>query len=58
MVRWLRQVGLDASGFDTEYGDEDDPQGEAPAAAVAQAIVEPGTEAAGEESEAGEVSDA
>ena len=23
MVRWLRQVGLDASGFDTEYGDED-----------------------------------
>ena len=21
MVRWLRQVGLDASGFDTEYGD-------------------------------------
>ncbi len=25
MVRWLRQVGLDASGFDTEYGDEDDP---------------------------------
>jgi putative mRNA 3-end processing factor len=24
MVRWLRQVGLDASGFDTEYGDEDE----------------------------------
>jgi putative mRNA 3-end processing factor len=23
MVRWLRQVGLDASGFDTEYGDGD-----------------------------------
>jgi len=23
MVRWLRQVGIDASGFDTEYGDED-----------------------------------
>ena len=23
MVRWLRQVGLDAAGFDTEYGDED-----------------------------------
>ena len=24
MVRWLRQLGLDASGFDTEYGDEDE----------------------------------
>ena len=24
MVRWLRQQGLDASGFDTEYGDEDE----------------------------------
>ncbi len=47
LVRWLRQVGLDASGFDTEYGDEDDPVGEA--------IAEAGTEAAGE---AGEVADA
>ena len=24
MVRWLRQNGLDAAGFDTEYGDEDE----------------------------------
>jgi putative mRNA 3-end processing factor len=24
MVRWLRQIGLDAKAFDTEYGDEDD----------------------------------
>ncbi|ALK98332.1 hypothetical protein AB595_07200 [Massilia sp. WF1] len=24
MVRWLRQLGLDAKAFDTEYGDEDD----------------------------------
>jgi putative mRNA 3-end processing factor len=24
MVRWLRQQGLDAKGFDTEYGDEDE----------------------------------
>ena len=23
MVRWLRQIGLDASGFDTEYGDDE-----------------------------------
>jgi putative mRNA 3-end processing factor len=23
MVRWLRQVGLDASGFETEYGDDE-----------------------------------
>ncbi|GGE63518.1 ligase-associated DNA damage response exonuclease [Massilia psychrophila] len=30
MVRWLRQLGLDASGFDTEYGDD-----EAEAAAAA-----------------------
>jgi putative mRNA 3-end processing factor len=26
MVRWLCQQGLDAAGFDTEYGDEDDEQ--------------------------------
>jgi putative mRNA 3-end processing factor len=24
MVRWLCQIGLDAAGFDTEFGDEDD----------------------------------
>jgi putative mRNA 3-end processing factor len=24
MVRWLRQIGLDAKAFETEYGDEDD----------------------------------
>ena len=24
LVRWLRQIGLDASGFDTEYGHEED----------------------------------
>jgi putative mRNA 3-end processing factor len=37
MVRWLRQSGLDASGFDTEYGDEDEAAtpGEAAAAAPA-----------------------
>ena len=55
MVRWLRQVGLDASGFDTEYGNEDDAAVDAP---PAQAMVAPGKEAAGEASEAGEVSDA
>ena len=43
MVRWLRQVGLDASGFDTEYGDEDNEAsdavvpGPAPAAEVTDA---------------------
>ena len=26
MVRWLCQQGLEAAGFDTEYGDEDDEQ--------------------------------
>jgi putative mRNA 3-end processing factor len=33
MVRWLTENGLDAQGFKTEYGDEDDQ--EAPAAAPA-----------------------
>jgi putative mRNA 3-end processing factor len=34
MVRWLRQIGLDAKAFDTEYGDEDDESvGTGPAAA-------------------------
>jgi putative mRNA 3-end processing factor len=30
MVRWLCQQGLDAAGFDTEYGDDDDDVGIAP----------------------------
>ena len=30
MVKWLRQQGLDAAGFDTEYGDDDDDVGIAP----------------------------
>jgi putative mRNA 3-end processing factor len=29
MVRWLRQIGLDAKAFDTEYGAEDDEDDEA-----------------------------
>jgi putative mRNA 3-end processing factor len=41
MVRWLRQNGLDASGFDTEYGDDEaEPEPEpdaAPQAAAAEA---------------------
>jgi len=37
LVRWLRQQGLDASGFETEYGDEDEAGGEAPASAAAGA---------------------
>ncbi|MFP5392377.1 MAG: ligase-associated DNA damage response exonuclease [Gammaproteobacteria bacterium] len=37
MVRWLRQMGLDASGFDTEYGDEDEAVGVAGAEASAVA---------------------
>ena len=36
MVRWLRERGLQAQGFATEYGDEDEPaataQGEGAAA--------------------------
>jgi putative mRNA 3-end processing factor len=30
MVKWLCQQGLDAAGFDTEYGDDDDDVGMAP----------------------------
>ena len=37
MVRWLRQLGLDASGFDTEYGDEDEADAVAPLAEGADA---------------------
>jgi putative mRNA 3-end processing factor len=35
MVRWLRQLGLDAAGFDTEYGDDE--AEEAAGAAAAEA---------------------
>ena len=40
MVRWLRQQGLDASGFDTEYGDEDEAQAVAVATVDAADAVE------------------
>ncbi len=45
MVRWLCQNGLDAKGFDTEYGDEEEDDA-APSAAPAKAG-EPGGAAAG-----------
>jgi putative mRNA 3-end processing factor len=32
MVRWLTEVGLDARGFKTEYGDEDDQDAPSPSA--------------------------
>jgi len=52
MVKWLCQQGLDAAGFDTEYGDDDDDVGIAPQPATE-------AEAATEKQEAeGEVSDA
>jgi putative mRNA 3-end processing factor len=37
MVRWLRQQGLDAGGFDTEFGDEDEAAATEPAAAAGEA---------------------
>jgi putative mRNA 3-end processing factor len=37
MVRWLRQAGLDASGFNTEYGDDEAEDGAAPAAEASDA---------------------
>jgi putative mRNA 3-end processing factor len=45
MVRWLRQVGLDASGFDTEYGDDE--ADVAVAEPVAEAVAEPATKTPG-----------
>jgi putative mRNA 3-end processing factor len=51
MVKWLCQQGLDAAGFDTEYGDDDDDVGIAPQPAEA-------TEAASVASETKEASDA
>lgn len=48
LVRWLCQIGLDAKGFDTEYGEEDDESAEAaPAPAPASAT----TPAPGDEEE-------
>jgi len=35
MVRWLCQNGLDAKGFDTEYGDEEEDEAAPPAGAAA-----------------------
>jgi putative mRNA 3-end processing factor len=35
MVRWLCQNGLDAKGFDTEYGDEEEDESTPPAGAAA-----------------------
>ena len=43
MVRWLQENGLDASGFKTEYGDEDDDDG-APPPAEAPAAEAPGAD--------------
>jgi putative mRNA 3-end processing factor len=37
MVRWLCQNGLDAAGFDTEYGDEEEDESAAPAGSAAVA---------------------
>jgi putative mRNA 3-end processing factor len=37
MVRWLRQAGLEASGFNTEYGDDEAQDSAAPAAQASDA---------------------
>lgn len=41
LVRWLCEQGLDAQGFQTEYGDEDGDAGPADAAAAAAAAAHP-----------------
>jgi putative mRNA 3-end processing factor len=48
MVRWLRQIGLDAKAFDTEYGEEDDESVGAPAAEGAPQAAAPAGEEAGD----------
>jgi putative mRNA 3-end processing factor len=45
MVKWLCQQGLDAAGFDTEYGDDDDDVGIAPQPAEAAEAVTAANEA-------------
>jgi putative mRNA 3-end processing factor len=45
MVKWLCQQGLDAAGFDTEYGDDDDDVGIAPQPAEAREAASVATEA-------------
>ncbi len=48
LVRWLNEQGLEAQGFQTEYGDEDDEAPSAPAAgaeATAPPVAEPGGDA-------------
>lgn len=54
MVRWLCQNGLDAKGFDTEYGDEEEDEALPPAGAAAskEAHQEKGGETAAGESDA------
>jgi len=41
LVRWLQQQGLQASGFDTEYGDDEAAEAAEPATATADAAVSP-----------------
>jgi putative mRNA 3-end processing factor len=52
MVRWLCQQGLDAAGFDTEYGDDDDDVGMAPQPAESAEAAVAEKEAEGEENRA------
>jgi putative mRNA 3-end processing factor len=54
MVRWLCQNGLDAKGFDTEYGDEEEDEALPPAGAAAtkEARQEKGGETAAGERDA------
>ena len=52
MVRWLCQNGLDAKGFDTEYGDDDDDVGIAPQPATEAEAASEKQEAAVEGQEA------
>ena len=40
MVRWLEEQGLQAQGFKTEYGDEDDAVAEAPTEPVAEPLAD------------------
>jgi putative mRNA 3-end processing factor len=45
LVRWLRESGLQAEGFKTEYGDEDVADQAAPEAPLPTEAVEPAGEA-------------
>ena len=51
-MRWLTDNGLEAQGFKTEYGDEDEADGDATGKPAVEPVAAAGGDAAPEESDA------